>query len=802
MSTRHSDIDKDQGVAPRAPGSFYTEETLQRARMSPPGTIPQPPWRPPRSKRSYWFAVAAVIVGVALIFSVFAIVASQQGQHPTNQVTPTPTTPKTTATTAPGSDTTPSPTAGVTQGPQNGPPGVNTPAYWDTVLGTQGTNGKVESVSFANVLGNPTLQALVTVRHSDANSTLDVYVFDKVTSAHPTQLFKLSGLTKGNAKISYYNSILTAEVDQHSALNAGKPVAQWTPDLFREFAWIDGTPTQVAFPGIFPDLTRYQAEVDQTQVNAGHDTWKNDPVQVAKALEARFFGWQRAVTAKLLSGGGLHDVYATVQVQEAPIQSSTPTIVVTLSRLEGNTHNIWVVIGVADGTSLTLKNIDPRQLLTSPVTLEGTGSAFESLIGQAIVYDHLYTNIGNAPVNGSKGFGEGSYFTQVSYASTFNGIQEGMVAVYENNAGLSAENRSVVMVKVLLNPEPGVTLGPVPGPDKVKDPSYWTQFVTAPPDIRDAYSVSFGHLMGNTSLQAVVVATDILGGGPVYRSIFVFDRITDPHPQLLFQLDRLLHGNAQISGYSTVMTAQVDVHSSINMGKLEAALTTDLFREFKWSDGAGTFVQTAFPGIFPDLTRYQAEADQASVNAGHDPWKNDPTQIAKALAGQFFGWQRTVTTKLLSGGGSQDVDATVQVQEPPLQGAQGQGPSAVVTLSRLESNTHNMWVAIAVTDGTMLTLTNIPARSLITSPVTLQGTGAAFEAVIGQAVVYDHLYTDIGHAQVTGSNGMGIVSYSTNVTYTSSFKGVQEGMVAVYEANGGISSENYSVAMVKVLISA
>ncbi len=249
------------------------------------------------------------------------------------------------------------------------------------------------------------------------------------------------------------------------------------------------------------------------------------------------------------------------------------------------------------------------------------------------------------------------------------------------------------------------------------------------------------------------------------------------------------------------MTAQVDVNSSINTGKLEAGLTTDLFREFKWSDGAGTFVQTAFPGIFPDLTRYQAEADQAQVNAGHDPWKNDPSMVAKALAAQFFGWQRTVTTKLLSGGGSQDVDATVQVQEAPAQGAQSQGPSVVVTLSRLEGNTHNMWVAIAVNDGTMLTLTNIPVRSLITSPVTLQGTGAAFEAVIGQAVVYDHLYNDIGHAQIIGDNGMGKANYSTKVAYTSSFKGVQEGLVVVYEANGGISSENFSAVMIKVLIS-
>ena len=78
-------------------------------------------------------------------------------------------------------------------------------------------------------------------------------------------------------------------------------------------------------------------------------------MQVAKALEERFFGWQRAITAKLLSGGGPHDVYATVQVQEAPIASAAPTIVVTLSRLEGNIHNMWVAIGVTDGNLLTLK---------------------------------------------------------------------------------------------------------------------------------------------------------------------------------------------------------------------------------------------------------------------------------------------------------------------------------------------------------------------------------------------------------------------------------------------------------------
>jgi len=435
MSTRHSDIDKDQGVAP-------------------PGNIPQSPWRPPRSKRSYWFAVAAVSFVVVLIFSVFALVIAQQGQHPSNQVTPTPTAPRATVTTTPGSDITPSPIPDVTQGPQNGPPGVNTPAYWDTIIGTQGTDRKVESVSFANVLGNPTLQALVMLRHSNTNGTLDAYVFDKITSSKPTLIFKLSGLIKGDAKISHYNSILTAEVDQHSALNAGKPVAQCTPDLFREFAWNGVSLSQVAFPGIFPDLTRYQAEADQAQVNAGHASWKNDPTQVAKALAGQFFGWQRTATAKLLSGGGSQDVDATVQVQEAPVegaQGQGPSAMVTLSRLEGNTHNMWVAIAVKDGTMLTLTNIPVRSLITSPVTLIGTGSAFEAVIGQAVVYDHLYTDIGHAQVTGSNGMGIVSYSTKVTYTSSFKGVQEGMVAVYEANGGISSENYSAVMVKVLIS---------------------------------------------------------------------------------------------------------------------------------------------------------------------------------------------------------------------------------------------------------------------------------------------------------------------------------------------------------------
>ena len=799
MSTKHTDLDNVQKTPPRDSPSRYTADTVQQAKVSPPESFPPPPRRPSRSTRSYWFAVAAVIVAVGLIFSVFALVLSQQGQHPSTQVTPTPTT---AVTTTPGSDTTPTPAPGVVPGPRPGPSSVSDPAYWDRILGTGGTNGKVERVSFANVRGNSTLQALVTVRHSDVNRSLDVYVFDKVTNAKPVQLFKMQGLVKGDAKISYYNSVMTAEVDQHSPLNAGKSSGQWTQDLFREFTWNqgEGTLTQVAFPGIFPDLTRYQAEADQASVNQGHQPWKNDPAQVAKALAVQFLQWTRPLTTTVVSGGGARNVYATVKVQEAAVQgaqSGGPSINVTLSRLEGNTHNMWVAIAVEDAQALTIANIDARSQIDNPVKIEGQGNAFEGVIGKAFVLDHLYNDIGHAQVTGIPGVGMGktTYSTMVRYSTSYKGVQEGIVEVQEANGGISNEAYTAVLVKVLLTPEPGVALGPLPGPDQAQKPAYWVPIIGVDTSKASVGTPSFANLKGNPSLQALV---------PVYHTdgsqivdVYVYDQITSAHPVQLFKLQGLYRGVAIISGYNTILTAQIDPNSSVNKGKSGDQLTTDLYREFKWSDGAGILVPTAFPGIFPDLTRYQAEMDQNKVKTGQDPWKNNVVQVTQRMAAQILKWSPNAKASLVSGGSPQDVDAVVQVKS-----ANPGGMSINVTLSRLEGNTANLWVVIGVTSGNGLLTINTPVKGdRLTSPTTITGTGSAFEGVIGQAFVLDHLYTAIGQAQVVGASN-GKTTYSTTATYTSSFQGgTQEGIVVVYmysQADGFIAT----AAMQKIMLSA
>jgi hypothetical protein len=222
--------------------------------------------------------ILVLVIGLAIL-----IPLASRGGTPATKPTPTPgvVTPRPTP-----AENTPTPVPGVVLGPQACPDAVKGTAYWDTILGTQSSGSKIVGVSCANIMENSSLQSLVTVQHNDASSIMDMYVFNNVTSAKPTQIFKLQGLLKGDAKISGYNTIMTAEVDKNSSVNAGKPATQWTADLYREFEWNagEGTLAQVAFPGIFPDLTRYQAEMDQKQVKLGNDPWKMMPVQVAQRI--------------------------------------------------------------------------------------------------------------------------------------------------------------------------------------------------------------------------------------------------------------------------------------------------------------------------------------------------------------------------------------------------------------------------------------------------------------------------------------------------------------------------------------
>lgn len=339
-------------------------------------------------------------------------------------------------------------------------------------------------------------------------------------------------------------------------------------------------------------------------------------------------------------------------------------------------------------------------------------------------------------------------------------------------------------VTLTVTATPSIGLGTQPCPDAVKSPSHWTAIVL-PQTGAQVEGVSCGNLMGTPTLQALVTVRS-QGTGAIL-DVYVYNHITDPNPTAIFKLQGLYKGEARISGYNTLLTAEVDQASSVNKNvTANASLTVDLFREFKWSDGAGTLVPVTFPGLYPDLTRYQAEAAQAQVNQGHDAWKLDAAQTAKSLAVKLLQWSNNAQTTIVSGGGKGDVDAVVNVKN-----AGTPAGTITVSLSRLEGNTNGgIWEATSVTsDG--LSITAPQSRDLLNSPVTVNGTGNAFEGIVGRVVVLDHLYSDIGHASVKGATGMGNTTFSTPLSFTPTFQnGHEEGILALY----AISNANGSIA--------
>jgi hypothetical protein len=301
-------------------------------------------------------------------------------------------------------------------------------------------------------------------------------------------------------------------------------------------------------------------------------------------------------------------------------------------------------------------------------------------------------------------------------------------------------------------------------------------------------------MVGNSSLQALI-SVRYYGTGQLL-DVYVYNNITDPSPTQIFKLQNLYKGDVKVSAYNTLLTAEVDHNSSLNKHvSSNAALTQDLFREFQWSDGAGTLIPVAFPGIFPDLTRYQAETAQAAVNQGHQPWRLSATQTAQALAAQLLHWKPNAPTSILSGGGNSDLNAVVTVKSTN----PGSGTITVV-LSRLEGNSNGgIWEATSITSPD-LSISVPQDRDLLTSPTTVKGTGNAFEGRVGKVIVLDHLYTDIGHTEAMGAAGDGSTTFSTSVTYNSTFKsGIQEGVVVLYSysnSDGSISG----AAMVKEML--
>jgi hypothetical protein len=339
---------------------------------------------------------------------------------------------------------------GIQPGVEPCPDAVKDQAHWRAVVDV-GTGQTVEHVLCGHLMGTPTLQAMVTVRHAGASRTLDVHIYTDITRITPASIFTRRGLSHGDARISGYSTILTAQAARQSRINAHRSEADLVQDLFREFKWSTQQESfvQVAFPGIYPDLTRYQAEVDQARVNQGQQVWKRIALVVARSCVIAYLKWGPTAAATPPIGGNDYDLGGLVQVTSG--DPGTRPVNVTLRRLEGNARDgIWIVQDLkADGMAIT----SPRPLsqLTSPVTISGMGHARAGRMGTAVVLDQQLEAVGQTTVTSGTGSGPATFSMSVTYTTSGReGAEEGIVIFYASNEH-GGPPAAVVTVKVVLS---------------------------------------------------------------------------------------------------------------------------------------------------------------------------------------------------------------------------------------------------------------------------------------------------------------------------------------------------------------
>ncbi len=340
-----------------------------------------------------------------------------------------------------------------------------------------------------------------------------------------------------------------------------------------------------------------------------------------------------------------------------------------------------------------------------------------------------------------------------------------------------------------------IQLGPQPCPTAVQSAAHW-ETIVATSVTQKVEGVLCGYLMGVPSLQAVIKVR--YRGTDSLLDIAVYANITGTNPSRIFQLKGLPRGDVGISNYNTLLTGEIDLISSQHTGAPPTQVQQDLYREFKWSESAGTFVQVAFPGLYPDLTRYQAEFEQDEVNTGQgfQQWRLSAVTTAQNFAEYVLGWDPNAPTTVVSGGGTHDARSVILINNPSAGSA-----TIRLSLSRLELNTNGgIWEVTDVeTDG--MAIASPQNAQQLTSPVQVKGVDMAFAGKPTTIMVFDHDRTEIGQAAVTQASGTGKTHIATSLSYSSPFEGeTQEGIIALYTYTG-----NHIIAgvvMVKVLLSA
>jgi hypothetical protein len=310
---------------------------------------------------------------------------------------------------------------------------------WDALVGTHAQINKVQKVICGSLEGYGSLQALVNVRYYAPGARLDFYVYTNLYGT-PAQQFKAQGLLDGDAQSSPTGTIITAEIGPNGLENAA-------PNVFKEYQWEGSAFAQVYFPGIYPDMTHYQAEQTQAQVSSGYDTSKDSAYSSVTEFALHVLHWPQ-ITNKTITYDSRHGIYI---VECENIGPGGGGFYAHLFRLDNVLTNIFEISQITPlDSNIQLSNPLPGAQVSSPAQIKGTSLATGQILGQSVLYDDQYTIVGNSgAINSTVSSGYTPFSSSVPFKlSEESGLQEGVVIFYSTNQNTTQFSNQVVVVKV------------------------------------------------------------------------------------------------------------------------------------------------------------------------------------------------------------------------------------------------------------------------------------------------------------------------------------------------------------------
>lgn len=317
----------------------------------------------------------------------------------------------------------------------------------------------------------------------------------------------------------------------------------------------------------------------------------------------------------------------------------------------------------------------------------------------------------------------------------------------------------------------------------------WDSLVGTKANVNKVQKVICGSLEGAGTLDALVNVRYYAAGSRL--DYYVYDNLSGT-PVRRFSMQNLLNGDAQISPIGTIITAEVGASDAIQG-------SPDVFKEFQWN--GSTFAQAMFSGMYPDMTYYQAEQDQAVVthNASLpvpvNTWKTSFDAVALNLAHNVFHWSSASTTTV-------QYKPSAGIYIVQINNLSPGGGGFVATMFRLDNVLTNILeVSKVVPVDVNTSISNPVSNATLSSPVTVSGSGTAASNLLGQVLVYNDILFTVGNSgNITSPTSSGVVSFSKSVSYHLNQHGMQEGAIALFTTNQNNTSLSNQVMMVKVFL--